>query len=215
LWDCGIEVLTLAINRHLPDAAFIEDAAIVLDELAVLCSMAVSARQAEPAGLEPLLKSMREVRRIDPPATIEGGDVLRLDRTLLVGLSARTNAAGIGALAAIVAPLGYQTAAVQVSGCLHLKTACTALPDGRLLVNPAWLDVAALAGRALIEIPGDEPWGANVLAAGDRVIMPAAHAKTAEKLGGLGVRVQTVELSEFAKAEGGATCLSILMQSSG
>jgi dimethylargininase len=100
-----------------------------------------------------------------------------------------------------------------VQGCLHFKTACTALDDKRLLVNPAWLDPSALRGFDLVRVPAEEPWAANTVRVGASVCVAAGHAHTADLLGGLGFDVRTIDLSEFAKAEGGVTCLSILLRS--
>ncbi len=211
LRDCSAQVVTLNVNEPMADAAFIEDTAIVLDEVAVLCSMGAASRRAEPANMEPVLRQYREIQHIERPATIEGGDVLRVGRTLLVGQSCRTNAAGISLLAAIVDRHGYKVTPIPVRGCLHLKTACTALADGRLLINPAWIDASALAGYELIHVPEAEPWGANVALVRNRVLLAAEHAQTAELIDGLGFDTQTIELSEFAKAEGGVTCLSLLI----
>ena len=85
LADCGAAVRTLDVNRDLPDSTFIEDTAVVLDEAAVLASMGTPARQGEPAGIEPELRKHRVLHHILAPATIEGGDVLRVGRTLLLG----------------------------------------------------------------------------------------------------------------------------------
>jgi dimethylargininase len=137
--------------------------------------------------------------------------VLRVGRTLLVGQSQRTNPAGIEQLSHVARRFGYRVRSVPVHGCLHLKTACTALPDGRLLVNPAWIDVAALQGFSLVQVPADEPWGANIALVNGMVIMAAAHEETAALIGGLRFDVKTVDLSEFAKAEGGVTCLALFI----
>ena len=212
LEDLGVSVRALSTNLELPDCAFIEDCAIVLDEIAILASMGTASRAAEPAGIEAALTGIREVKRVGPPATLEGGDVLRVDRTLMVGLSSRTNRAGVTALERIVRRHGYRVVGVPVSGCLHLKTACTALPDGRLLVNPAWLDAKALDEFTKITVPVQEPWAANTLLIGDRVLIPSHHPQTAKTLRRDGLSVDTVEILEFAKAEGGVTCLSILAQ---
>jgi dimethylargininase len=210
LADCGAKVRTLAVNAALPDCSFIEDTAVVTGEVAILCSMGTSSRQAEPAGIEPVLREYRLVEQILQPATLEGGDVLRIGRRLLVGHSSRTNAAGIASLRTIAGRFGYRVTSIPVRGSLHLKTACTALPDGRLLVNPAWLDVALLADFDLIHVPAAEPWGANICLAGGAVLLPAAHAQTAGIVSRLGFAVQPVEISEFSKAEGGVTCLSLI-----
>jgi dimethylargininase len=213
LQQCGLTMRTLDVNRELPDCAFIEDTAIVLDELAVLASMGVESRRGEPDGILPELSRHREVHRIEPPAMIEGGDVLQINRALLVGLSGRTNRAGVEAVKAIVHRCGYQVRSVSVQGCLHLKTACTALPDGRLLINPRWLDLDGLSGFELVHVPEEEPWAANVLLAAGRVWMAANHCRTANKVRQLGFEVELLDVSEFVNAEGGVTCLSIIFES--
>lgn len=210
---CRAKVVTLDVNAEHPDGTFIEDTAIVLDEVAVLTSMGTPARREEPRGIEPVLREHREVTRIEPPAKIEGGDVLRVGRRLLVGQSARTNGAGITMLAGLVEPYGYTVQAIPVQKCLHLKTGCTALPDSRLLVNPAWIDRTSLADFDIVEVPSAEPWGANVCVVNSSVLLAAEHVRTAELIDSLGFNVQPVELSEFAKAEGGVTCLSLLLNS--
>ena len=207
----AISVRRLDVNLNYPDSTFVEDVAIVLDEVAILNSMGSTSRRGEPAGIWKELGSLRAVVRIDPPATIEGGDVLRVGRTLLVGLSSRTNRAGANALAQIVEPRGYQVVLVGVRGCLHLKTACTALPSGQLLVNPAWLDMQALNAFRTQTIPLDEPWSANTLPILDRVLLPKSHVRTDQLIRRLGFETERVDISEFAKAEGGVTCLSILV----
>src|SRR5690242_239343 len=107
LRECGADVRTLDVNRDLPDSVFIEDTAVVLDEVAVLASMGAPSRRAEPAGVEPELRKYRPVERVEWPATVEGGDVLRVGRRLLVGLSSRTNAEGVEALRAVAGRFGY------------------------------------------------------------------------------------------------------------
>ena len=209
---CGADVFTLDVNRDLPDSVFIEDTAIVLDEVAVLASMGAPSRRAEPAGVEPELRKYREVVRVELPATVEGGDVLRVGRTLLVGQSSRTNAAGLDALRAAARRFGYDVRSVPVRHCLHFKSACAALPDGRLLANPDWLDTEPLRGFELVRVPDEEPDAANLLLVGTRVCLPAAHPHTAERVRGLGFDVETVDVSEFAKAEGCVTCLSLLLK---
>jgi dimethylargininase len=212
LRHCGVEVQTLDVNLELPDCVFIEDTAIVLDEVAVLASKGTPSRRAEPAGIESELRKYRDVQRIEVPATIEGGDVLCVGRTVLIGLSSRTNRAGASALEAVIGRYGYQSVLVPVQRCLHLKTACTALDEKRLLVNAAWLDVKALRDFELLQVPEEEPWAANVLLAGASACVAADHVRTAERIRGLSFDVQTIDLSEFAKAEGGTTCLSILFR---
>ena len=214
LRDCGVDVVTLDVNRGLPDGTFVEDTAVVFDEAAVLTSMGVEARRPELAGIEPELRKYRALHRIDPPANLEGGDVLRVGRTFLVGLSARTNHAGLEAFEAIVRRYGYRVQPVPVRDCLHLKTACTALPDDTLLVNPSWLDAEPLREFRIVHVGNIEPWGANTLPVNGMIIIAAANVRTADLLGRRGFAVRTVDLSEFAKAEGCVTCLSLVFGTS-
>jgi dimethylargininase len=210
LRSCGAEVITLDVNRHLPDCVFVEDTAIVLDEIAVMMSMGAESRRAEPAGIEPTLRRYRPIERVTLPATIDGGDVVRLGHTLFVGESPRTSAAGVAALRDIVGRFAYLVIGVPVLHCLHLKTACSALPDGRLLVNRDWIDVSPLPSSALLDVPAAEPWAGDVLVIGDRIIASDAFPKTAELLERCGFTVTRVAVSEFAKVEGGVTCLSLV-----
>ena len=210
LGRCGAVVHNLDSNRHLADCAFVEDAAIVLDEVAILTSMGPAERRLELPVIGKELAKFRGLERVELPATLEGGDVLRVGRTLLVGISARTNRAGIEALDRIVQPLGYKTMPVPVKGSLHLKTACTALDDQTLLVNSRWLDREALGGFELAPVAEEEPWAANVLRLGERICMSSAHPRTIDLIQKRGHTVETVDLSEFAKAEAGITCLCIL-----
>jgi dimethylargininase len=210
LRTCGADVITLDVNRAMPDCVFVEDTAIVLGEVAVMMSMGAESRRGEPTGIEPTLRRFRSLERIRLPATIDGGDVVRSGRTLYVGASPRTNAAGIDALRDIVRRHDYNVVAVPVTGCLHLKTACSALPDGRLLVNRQWIDVSPLPSNALVDVPAAEPWAGDVLVIGDWIIASDAFPDAARLLEERGFGVAPVAVSEFAKVEGGVTCLSLV-----
>ena len=209
----GAEVITLDVNRELADSVFVEDTALVLDEIAVIMSMGAESRRAEPPGIEAELRKHREIDRIRLPATIDGGDVVLIGRELLVGTTARTNEAGITALREAVRRYGYRVRAVPVTGALHLKSACTALPDDRLIVNASWIDIRGLSPYGVVHVPPEEPWAADVATLGGTVFLATEQPATAEMIRGLGFDVETTPLSEFAKAEGGVTCLSLLFSS--
>ena len=211
LENCGARVRVLDANRDCPDGVFIEDTAVILDEAAIITSPGTASRRLESAAIESVLREYRAVVRIDLPATLEGGDVLRVGRELLVGISSRTNLAGVTALADLAGHHGYNVIPVPVRNCLHLKTACAALPDGRLVINPEWLDSGVLPKYRTIPIPAAEPWAANVATVGSFVCAAAENPRTVELLQRAGFLLATTELSEFAKAEGGITCLSLLL----
>jgi dimethylargininase len=213
LESIGVEVRLLDVSKALPDAVFIEDTAIVLDEIAIMTRLGSEARRGESQTIARVLEAYRPLEHIEASATLEGGDVLRVGQLLLVGLSARTNLAGVQALQRIVQRFGYRVAPVIVQGCLHLKTACTALPDGTLLVNPSWVDMGPLQDFKIVTVPEDEPWAANTLSFGRTVLLAAEHPRTAQLLQARGLDVRLVALSEFAKAEGGVSCLALLLGS--
>jgi dimethylargininase len=206
----GIQVRRLELNDEHGDACFIEDNAIVVDEVAILTNMGAAHRQKEPAAVAPLLEEYRRVERIADHATIEGGDVLKIDRDIFVGRSSRTNQRGIDELTRILEPLHYRVTAVDVVDGLHLKTACTALDSSTLLANRAWVDVDAFKRPNVIDVDPDEPTAANALRVGDAILMHARHPRTCERVRKRYPALQTVDISEFAKAEGGLTCLSLI-----
>ncbi len=209
---CGARVVTLPPAEGLPDAVFVEDTAVVLDEVAVLTRPGAESRRGEVGLIKPEVARLRPVVRVERPATLEGGDVLRLGRTLYVGLSARTNAEGAESLRRIAAPYGYEVVTVGPRGCLHLKTGCSALDDETVLVNPEWVDPVIFGGRGVVAVDAAEPWAANVLSVGGVVCVNAAFPRTAAALSARGYDVRAVEFSEFAKAEGGLTCMSLLFR---
>ncbi|MDQ3806206.1 MAG: arginine deiminase family protein, partial [Acidobacteriota bacterium] len=160
--------------------------------------------------IEPEVARLRPVVSLEPPATVEGGDVLRVGRKLFVGLSPRTNRAGVEALRELSAPHGYEVTPVALRDCLHLKTACTAADDETILLNPAWVDADIFRGYETIAVHPAEPWAANTARVGAALLVGAASPRTAEALARRGRDVRPVDVSEFAKAEGGLTCMSLI-----
>jgi dimethylargininase len=215
LESLGLEVLRLPADEACPDCCFVEDPAVVLDELAILTHLGAASRRAETPAIAAALAPHRRIERIAPPATLDGGDVLSVGRRIFVGLSSRTNAAGIEALRRLVAPHDYEVGTVTVSGCLHLKTAATALDAETLLANRAWLDPAPLRAFRIIDVPSEEPWAANVLAVRGQLWAHAGYPRSLERLDHLGYAVIPVDISEFVKAEGALTCKSLLWRRTG
>jgi dimethylargininase len=205
----GVEVISLKAEPDYPDAVFVEDAAIVLDEIAVMTRPGAASRRGESESLARVLERYRPLLWLRDPATLDGGDVMLAGKTLFVGVTARSNAAGIGQLAAAVEPFGYRVRPVAVRGCLHLKSACSNVGDA-VLVHRPWVDETAFAGMRLVDVP--EECGANVLAVGETVLVPAAAPRTAELLQGTGRRVKLLDNSELMKAEGALTCCSLIFR---
>lgn len=204
----GWEVVTLPATPDLPDGVFVEDVVVIVDDVAVLTRPGAASRRPEvPTVGADIERRGFAMRTIEAPATLDGGDVLQVGDTLYVGLSSRTNPPAAEQLAAIVAPLGRRVVPVRVDGALHLKTAITALPDATLIGMPGWIDTSALT-TPLLEVP--EAAGADVLLLGETVVVSTAAPRTAALIRDRGFAIETLDISEFEKAEAGLTCLSIL-----
>jgi dimethylargininase len=211
LREAGCTVERLPDAPDLPDAVFVEDTAVVLPTVAVLTRPGAAARRLELPDVERRIADLRPVVRLRAPATLDGGDVLRAGRTLYVGRSGRTNREGIRQLRLAVEPAGFAVVPVAVKGILHLKSAVTELADGLLLVDPAHVDPEALPGFDLLATDPSERGAANALRVGDVVIYPESFPRTRERIEGCGVHVVPVPAGELAKAEGGVTCCSLLV----
>lgn len=206
---CAIEHLDPADD--LPDSVFVEDTAVVLDEIAVITRPGAASRRPETTAVERALARYRPIHRLDAPSTMDGGDVLRVGRTIYVGISSRTNEAGARELAKAASPFGYTVECVRVTGCLHLKSAATEAGEGLIVCNPAWVNPRAFRGCEVLAVDPGEPFAANVLRIGEALVCAAAHPRTAERLRARGCDVHTVDASELAKAEAGVTCCSLIV----
>jgi dimethylargininase len=214
LESLGVIVRRVPGADELPDAVFVEDTAVVVEGIAVMTRPGAVSRRGETDGVAAVLADYRPVVRMTAPATLDGGDVLRIAKTLYVGLSSRTNRAGVEQLRGFVGPLGYRVATTLLSGCLHLKSAVTAIGDNLVLVNPQWMAGDAIDGMDRIEIDPGEPMAANALRVGDAVVYPSHYPRTRRRLEDRGIRVVEIECDELAKAEGAVTCCSVLIEDS-
>ncbi len=208
----GFAVRRLRAEPDLPDSVFVEDAAVVLDEVAILARPGAVSRRPEVPAIAEALRPFRTLVPIEAPATLDGGDILVVGRTIFAGASSRTNAEGIEALRRIASPHGYEVRAVPVTRCLHLKSAVTQVSERSVLIHSGWVEPSHFSGLELIEIDPAEPFAANALAACDTVIYPEAFPRTLARLEARGLRVVTVDVSELAKAEGAVTCCSLLFE---
>ena len=214
LADAGCKIVRLPELPDDPDGVFVEDTAILLGGDAIITRPGVSSRAAETGSSAAGLASDFRVHRLIA-GTLDGGDVLRIERTLYVGLSSRTDAAGAAALAAIVAPLGYRLVTVEPAQCLHLKTAVTYAGHDKagrptILINPDWVDPRLFEGVRAVEVA--EPFAANGVRVGDRLLLPAGNPRTADRLVALGFDLTEIDVSELQKAEAGVTCMSLVSE---
>lgn len=195
----GCKVIHAADAPQMPDAVFVEDAAVALDDVAIITRPGAESRRGETESIAEVLQRYRPLRHIEAPATLDGGDVLVIDEDLYVGLSQRSNMAAVQQLNAF--PIRFQ-------GCLHLKSAVTLIADRTLLLNPEWVDAAQFRGFDIIRV--EEPHGANALRIGEKILYSASYPRTRRLLEKRGFQVEVLDLSELEKAEAGVTCCSVI-----
>jgi dimethylargininase len=212
LTQLGLRIVSLAAESALPDAVFVEDTAIVLDELAVVSIMGAPSRRREAESVADVLARYRSIKFLTETATLDGGDVLQIGRSLFVGLSQRTNREALTQLQEILAPYGYRIVPVEVTGCLHLKSACSYIGRETVLINRALIDEQPFGSFKLLDVPVEEPAAANALLISNTVILPASFPKTRILLEERGFQVQPIDLSELQKAEAGVTCTSLIFK---
>jgi dimethylargininase len=205
------ELLEVSPADDCPDAVFVEDAVVVCGNLAVITRPGAETRRPELAEVERVVKSLGyTIDHIQPPGTLDGGDVLKVGDTVYVGRGDRTNEDGIRQLRAILAPHGKTVAAVPLRSVLHLKSAVTALPDGTILGYPRHVDNSEHFPRFLA-VP--EASGAHVVILDNKkLLIGAGCPQTAELISDLGYEPVIVDISEFEKLEGGVTCLSVRLR---
>ncbi len=211
----GLQVDVLPVLEDFPDSVFVEDTAVVLDEAAILTRPGALSRRSEPEAMHPfLVKYRRNIFQLIEPAILDGGDVLTVDKTIFVGLTSRTNELGAKQLQFFTTPYGYRVVTIPVTKCLHLRTALAYLGKKTMLLNPEWIDETYLKDFKLLRISQDEPFGANALKIGSKLVYNSDHPKTLQRLRDQGFDVEAIRITELAKAEAGLTCLSLVFRQS-
>src|ERR1700730_8642345 len=212
LREAGYRLERLRGGGRMPHTIFVEDIAVVFDEVAIITRPGARSRRAETPGVAEALRAYRPIRCIDPPGTIDGGDVLTVGTRVFVGESSRTNRSAIAQMESILAPYGYTVLAVAVRRCLHLKSAVTAIAGDTLLINRDWPPAARFQPFPLVDVAPAEPMAANALRLHDRLIYPTLFPRTRARLDDRGIRVVGVDVAEIAKAEGAVTCCSLVFR---
>jgi dimethylargininase len=208
----GLAVELIDADDACPDCQFIEDTAVVAGGVALITRPGAPSRQHEGEAVARVLGSRLELARMTAPATLDGGDCLILGRTIFVGRSARTNAAGIDRLAAVTSPHGFRVVAVDLPpGVLHLKCVCSPLGSDRVLLARESIAPDVFAGAGVVWAPVEETYAANAVAFGGGVLVSDGFPRTRDALAAAGFRVVPVPTTEARKADGALTCMSILV----
>jgi dimethylargininase len=215
LESLGLEVTALEADDRYPDCCFVEDAAIVAGERAILLPLGAPSRVGEEIAVGKLLARYKTVHRmaspeIDSPARMDGGDVLAVGKKLFVGLSRRTNRNAVAKLKEMLAADGYEVVAVPLRGVLHLKSACSHLGNGCVLICRGYFDENIFSAYQRIIVHPDDAYSANCLAVNGRVIVSKGFPRTRDGIEAAGFETIELDMSEFRKGGGSLTCLSIV-----
>lgn len=203
----GVVTVEVAADDALPDSVFVEDTVVMFDGFAVVTNPGADTRKPETDAVRATLGDLGlDSAAIESPGHLDGGDVLKIGRTVYVGRGGRTDGEGIRQLRALLAPRGYSVVGVPVTKVLHLKSAVTALPDGTVIGFLDDVDHPEVFERFLA-MP--EHGAAVVVLDPETVLMASSVPQSAALIESLGYRVVTVDISEFEKLEGCVTCLSV------
>lgn len=210
LRTCGLEVTVLPALEDFPDSCFVEDVAVCTPRFALVTRPGAATRTAETSGMHDVLSAWyKDLVRITEPGTLEGGDVMMVGTRFYVGLSKRTNPAGLAQFVAALEAHGYSGQGVRMPPTLHLKTGCSYMEDNVLLVDETFAAYPEFAGFDKIQVAPEETYAANCLRINDYIIVPAGHPKTRSALESRGFGTLEVPMSEFRKIDGGLSCLSL------
>jgi dimethylargininase len=206
----GCRVESLREEPDLPDSVFVEDTAVVFDEVAIIARPGAVSRRPETRSVSLALLQYREAAFVEAPGTLDGGDVLCAGKRVFIGISQRTNRAAIEQVRKELRRYGYAVHAVEVKGCLHLKSAVTLVSPDTILINGNWVERGIFKPLRAIQTDPSEAYAANALWFGTKVVYSPAFPGSAERLRAGGLEMELVDLSELAKAEGALTCCSLI-----
>jgi dimethylargininase len=210
LEKCGLSVQSLEAVEAFPDSTFVEDVAVLTPHCAILTAPGAASRRDEVVIIRQTLEEHSlQIEKIEEPGTLEGGDIMQIGHHFYIGLSNRTNHSGAQQLIDILKKYGMTGSTVPVKNFLHLKTGVTWIGGNLLIAANGAIPHGKFRNFEIISIPADEPGAANCIAINDKIMMPAGFPKTKELLGQVGSEIIEIDISEFAKIDGGLTCLSL------
>ena len=206
----GLNLIWVEGDNTLPDSCFVEDTAVIFGQKAVICNMSLESRAREAVGVANVLEKLKQTRYIRKPGLIDGGDVLKVEDKVFVGLSARTNSEALEQVERILKDTSFNVVPVKVRNVLHLKSACTYLGNDYVILSEGNFDTDVLAGLRKIVVPKGEEYAADCLTINGTVLMAKGYPKTKRFIENEGFTVEELKVSEFRKGDGALTCLSII-----
>lgn len=210
LKKAGVKVHELGISEEFPDSCFVEDTAVLVPEFAVVTNPGAESRNREIVEMEEVLKEYyNEFRYIKAPGTLDGGDVMQIEKDFFIGISDRTNEEGAAQLKEILEEAGYTATILTLEEFFHLKTGITYLGNNTVVAAGEFIEHPAFEKYDKIIVPEEEEYSANTIRINDYVIVPAGFPQTKQKIEDAGFKTIALEMSEFQKHDGGLSCLSL------
>jgi dimethylargininase len=210
---CGVEVIAMDADENYPDGTFVEDTFVIAERVAIATRPGAKTRMGEVESVAKAVHGLRpRLERIEAPGTLDGGDICQVDNHFLIGISARTNHAGAAQLAAILARHQYTSSTIDIRNhptLLHLKSGIAYLGERRFLIAPGFPPMEGLAHCDMFEVGAREIYAANAVRVNAQVLIASGFPELAGALAKLGYRVHSLDMSEFAKMDGGLSCLSL------
>lgn len=210
---CGLSLIQLDPDPEYPDSTFVEDTAILTESCAVIMQPGAPSRSGEIVSMAGTLSQYYDkLDLVQPPGTIDGGDVCQIENHFLIGISDRTNEEGAHQLSKYLQAAGFTSSHVDIretDGLLHLKSGISYVGENRVLVTDALIGRNEFEGFELVDVPEGAEYAANCIRVNDYLLIAAGFPKLRNKLEALGYNIIEVEMSEFQKMDGGLSCLSL------
>jgi dimethylargininase len=202
-----LDVISLPPDDEYPDSCFVEDTIVIYGKKATITRPAVESRQGEVTSIEDVLKEYKQTKRVEAPATIEGGDVIHQDNSLISGLTQRTNTEGVNQTSSW---LGVRIDVIEDPSIIHLKSYVTYVGEETFVTSKRFENHPLLSKYSKIVIPEHEAYAANTLTINGAVLVPSGYTDSIQLLKDAGFDVLPHDVSEFEKCEGALTCLSVI-----
>jgi len=210
LQECGLDVTVLETDEAFPDATFIEDTALFTPHCAIITNPGAPSRKGEVEKINIVANQFySSIEKIQAPGTVEAGDIMMVGDHYYIGRSARTNRSGAEQVITILEKYGLSGSTIELEKVLHLKTGLAYLENNNLLICGEFTTMPEFENFNKIEVPDNESYAANCIWVNDTVIIPAGFPITKNKISQLEYNVVEIEMSEFAKLDGGLSCLSL------